>query len=473
MNSVEVGTGAAPSDEIREAAAAVHAELRSAFRERVTRPTSWRQDQLKGLRALLKERERDLLDALYSDLRKPHIEGYATEVAFCNKEIDHTLRHLHSWLRPEQARVPILARPARAWVIREPLGVALIIAPWNYPVMLTIAPLIGALAAGNCAVVKPSELAPAVADALADLVPRYLDRRCVRVVNGGVAETTVILDQPWDHVLYTGNGSIGRVVMTAAAKHLTPVTLELGGKNPVIVDADADVRLAARRIAWGRFLNSGQSCVAPDYVLAHREVYAPLLLALAEAVRTFYGTDPRQSADFGRIVNERHFQRLAALLGEGRVVVGGQVDPADRYIAPTILADVNPEAPVMQEEIFGPILPVLPVDDLGSAIAFVNSRPKPLSVYVFTASKTVQERVIAETSSGAVGVGVPAFHMAVPELPFGGVGASGMGPYHGRWGIETFSHRKAVLDRSRGPDVMSVIYPPYTALKRKLMHWLL
>ncbi|WP_081952384.1 aldehyde dehydrogenase family protein [Kitasatospora phosalacinea] len=424
--------------------------LRDTFRSGRTKPLTWRLAQLRALRSLLTEQSEAFLAALHADLGKSATEAYRTEVAFTVNELDHTVEHLEEWLRPKPAAVPAAFLPAEARVVREPLGVVLVIAPWNYPLQLALAPLVGALAAGNTAVVKPSELAPATSAALARLLPRYLDPRAVAVVEGAVPETTALLEQRFDHIFYTGNGTVGRVVMAAAARHLTPVTLELGGKSPVVVEPGVDLAVTAQRIARGKFLNAGQTCVAPDYVLAVGDTAAALETELAAAVRAAYGDDPAGNPEYGRIVNERHFDRLTALLAEGRVVTGGDHDRAARHLAPTVLADVTPEAPVMREEIFGPILPIVTVPDLDAAIAFVNERDKPLALYAFTESDRTKQRLAEETSSGALVFGLPVSHLAVPELPFGGVGESGTGRYHGEYSIDTFSHTKAVLDKPLG-----------------------
>jgi aldehyde dehydrogenase (NAD+) len=444
--------------------------LRSTFESGLTRAASWRRSQLAQLRRMLVESESELLDALRADLGKSATEAYTTEAGFVLGEIAHAERHLASWMRPEKVSLPLKLRPGRASIVSEPLGVTLVIAPWNYPVHLLLAPMVAALAAGNCVVGKPSEVTPHVSAALARLVPRYLDSRAVAIVEGGVEETTALLDQRWDHVFYTGNGRVGRVVMAAAARHLTPVTLELGGKSPAIVDRSADVRVAARRIAWGKFVNAGQTCVAPDHVLVHRDVESRLLDELVRAVRDFYGDDPSSSADYGRVVDDRHWRRLRALLDAGgysSVVCGGDGDEATRYLAPTILAGVDRDAAVMGEEIFGPILPVLAVDDVEDAIGVVRSGDKPLALYVF-GDDAVAERVLESTSSGGACVNATLLHLAVPDLPFGGVGESGSGAYHGRTGFDTFSHRKSVLQRRTRPDP-SVMYPPYTRLKDRLL----
>jgi aldehyde dehydrogenase (NAD+) len=359
--------------------------------------------------------------------------------------------------------------PARASTVREPLGTVLIIAPWNYPLNLALAPLIGALAAGNCVVLKPSEVAPATSAVLAHWLPRVLDPQAVAVVEGGVPETTALLEQRFDHIFYTGNGAVGRIVMTAAARHLTPVTLELGGKSPALVEPGADLATAARRIAWGKFMNAGQTCVAPDYVLAIGQAGAEMEAHLTDAIREMYGPDPARSPDYGNIINERHFDRLAGLLTDGRTVVGGDHDRGARYIAPTVLADVDPDSAVMREEIFGPILPIVRVPDLDAAIAFITGRDKPLALYAFTASKDSKRRLIAETSSGGLAFGVPTAQLAVPGLPFGGVGESGMGRYHGSHSLDTFSHTKSVLDKPLQPDTLRVTYPPYTRRKDRIL----
>ncbi|MEV6380187.1 aldehyde dehydrogenase family protein [Streptomyces sp. NPDC051773] len=431
-----------------EQPADIVARLRATFRTGRTRPVEWRTGQLRRMRAMLTERGADLAAALKADLGKSSTEAYRTEIDFTVREIDHTLDHLDGWLRPESAPVPAhLGADATAWTRYDPLGVVLVIAPWNYPAQLLLAPVVGALASGNAVVAKPSELAPATSAALAELLPAYLDTDAVAVVEGGVPETTALLAERFDHVFYTGNGTVGRIVMRAAAEHLTPVTLELGGKSPVFVDRGTDLDVVADRLARGKFLNAGQTCVAPDYVLTDPETAAALEAALVRAVDALYGADPAASPEYGRIINERHFDRLSALLDSGRVVVGGGSDRTGKYIAPTVLADVDPKSPVMQEEIFGPILPILTVSGLDEAIGFINDRDKPLALYVFSDSGETRDRIAAETSSGGLGYGLPLAHLTVSDLPFGGVGESGMGNYHGRYSIETFSHRKAVLNK--------------------------
>ncbi|WP_328606849.1 aldehyde dehydrogenase family protein [Amycolatopsis sp. NBC_00345] len=428
----------------------VVSRLRTAFQAGRTKPLEWRKAQLTALKAMLLEQADDFLAALHADLGKNAAEARSAEITFVANEVEHTLEHLDEWVAPEAAPLPERLMPGRGTVVREPLGVGLIIGPWNYPLHLVLAPLVGVLAAGNAAVVKPSELSPTVSAAIARHVPAYLDPEGVAVVEGAIPETTELLEQHFDHIFYTGNGAVGRIVMTAAAKHLTPVALELGGKSPVIVDTDVDLRLTAERIVYGKFMNAGQTCVAPDYVLAVGDTAEKLEPLLADVLRARFGDDPAASPDYGRIVNTRHFDRLSKLLGSGRVVTGGQTDRDAKFIAPTVLADVAPDSPVMGEEIFGPILPVLKVASLDDAITFITGRDKPLALYAFTGSAETKQRILDETSSGAVGFGLPVAHLTASDLPFGGVGESGMGRYHGKYSIDTFSNLKAVLDKPLG-----------------------
>ncbi|MFJ6426146.1 aldehyde dehydrogenase family protein [Streptomyces hydrogenans] len=435
--------------------------LRAAFDTGLTRPAAWRRRQLHALRRLLRDNTTAIEEALYDDLRKGRTESHLTEIGGVLAEVEHALCHLDRWMKPRRVAVPLNMKPATARIHPEPLGVCLIIAPWNYPLILTLNPLVGALAAGNAAVVKPSELAPATSRLLAALLPRYLE--AVAVVEGAVEETTTLLAQRFDHIFYTGNGTVGRIVAAAAAKNLTPITLELGGKSPVFIDETADMAVTARRLAWGKFTNAGQTCVAPDYVLVTHAARAPLLAALPEAIHRMFGTDPRTSADYGRIVNDRHFQRLTALTAEGDLLTGGISDAAERYIAPTVLTDVAPGAPVMTEEIFGPILPILAVRGVDEAIDFINARDKPLSLYAFTRDKAARQALLEKTSSGGLVYNAPMIHLGVPNLPFGGVGESGMGAYHGKASFDTFSHRKPVLTKPTRPDTLRLIYAPHSS----------
>ena len=446
-------------------------ELRAGFRAGAPNDVTSRRTQLRRLRALFVEQEDRILDALATDVGKPRIEAYTSEIAFTINEIDHTLQHLNAWTKPKKIGVPITFKPGKAMLRPEPLGTVCIIAPWNYPVQLLFAPLIPALAAGNTAVLKPSEVTPSVAALVEELVPKYFDSSTVAVVTGAVEQTTALLKERFEHIFYTGNGQVGRIVMRAAAEHLTPVTLELGGKSPAIVLADANIDVAAKRIAWAKFLNAGQTCVAPDYVLVEEKIEDQFLTALTDAVTTFYGDDPQQSADYARIVNERHHDRLMKLLNDGgyeATVFGGTGDRKTRYVAPTALTGVKADAAVMADEIFGPILPVLTVGDVDEAIRFVNDREKPLALYAFSSDDNTLKHVVANTSAGGVTLNHAVLHLAVPDLPFGGVGESGIGAYHGKSGFDTFSHFKAVLDKPTRPDP-ALMYPPYNANKQKII----
>jgi aldehyde dehydrogenase (NAD+) len=464
---VEVDHAASPVVDLD--AASLVEDLRGVFRTGVTKPLAWRTAQLEGLRRMLAEQESALAAALDADLGKHAMESWVTELGFTSNEITHLLKGLKSWIRPRPAAIPLWMRPARAKVVREPLGVVLVISPWNYPVQLSLAPIAGALAAGNAVVLKPSELAPATSAALARLLPHYVDPTAVRVVEGGVPETTELLTQRWDHIFFTGNGTVGRVVLEAAARHLTPVTLELGGKSPAFVDDGADLESAARRIVWGKFTNAGQTCVAPDYVIATRPVIDRLKPLLDKAIRDFYGTDPSKSDFFGRIVNERHFGRLSRLITEAHVVRGGASDAESRYIEPTVLDGVDGDHVAMQEEIFGPILPLVEVSGVDAAIEFITERDKPLALYAFTRNQETRRRFIRDTSSGSLNFNAPMLHMGAPNLPFGGVGASGTGKYHGEESVALFSHAKGVLDVPAKPDLLALIYPPFSSASEKLI----
>ena len=439
--------------------------LRATFAAGRTQTETWRREQLKSLKAMLTERGEEFVDAMRADLGKPELEAWAADVGATKMEVAGALRGLRKWMKPE--RVGLLPIPGRAKILREPLGVVLIISPWNYPVQLLLSPLVGAIAAGNCALLKPSEVSAHTSAAIARYVPEYMDPDAISVVEGAVEETTALLQERFDHIFYTGNGRVAQVVMEAAAKHLTPVTLELGGKSPCIVDADVDVAIAARRIAWGKFVNAGQTCIAPDYVLVHESREEELVRELGKAVEEFFGADPRATPDFGRVVNQRHTRRLAHFLKDGDAAVGGESEIDDCYIAPTILRNVAPDSDVMSDEIFGPILPVLKVADTDEAIDFVNAREKPLALYVFSRDEEIASDVIARTSSGGACVNGTVLQLMNPALPFGGVGPSGMGAYHGRYSFETFSHRRSVLAMGLKRNI-KVLFPPYTDRKLKI-----
>ena len=457
-----------PHTDAQARAATLVARLRSHFDSGATKSLRWRLSQLDALEHLLMEREGDILEALQKDLGKPETEALLSEVRMIVGEVRLTRKKLRSWTKPERVRTPLIAMPGRSYIYREPLGLVLIIAPWNYPFQTAVLPLVGALGAGNCVVLKPSEVAPHTSAVIAKWIPKYLDTDTVQVVEGGVPETTELLRQKWDHIFYTGNGTVGRIVMEAASKHLTPVTLELGGKSPTIVDETADLDGAAKRIVYGKFFNAGQTCVAPDYVLVDERVHDALLNRMVSAVREFYGDDPKQSPDFARIINDRHHARLARLLDGADVATGGETDASERYIAPTILKNVKEDDEVMKEEIFGPILPVISVPSVRAAVAFINRQPKPLALYCFSTNKEAQEAVIEGTSAGGTTINHVWLHVGVPTLPFGGVGESGMGAYHGRHSFEAFSHQRGVLRKSTLKDP-PLMFPPYAPWKQRLL----
>ncbi|MFW6772802.1 aldehyde dehydrogenase family protein [Nocardioides sp. CPCC 205120] len=441
-------------------AAQVLADLRRVHAGGRTHERAWRDAQLAGLERLLAEREQEIVAAIAADLGRDGVEAWMGDVASSRAEVLHARRHLRRWMRRRPQAVPLHQQPALAWVQPEPLGVVLVIGPWNYPVYLVLAPLVAALAAGNCAVVKPSELAPVSSALLAELLPQYVDPEAVRVVQGDATTSQDLIASGFDHVLFTGGTEVGRKIMEAAAPTLTPVTLELGGKSPVVVTASADLEVTARRIAWFKLVNSGQTCIAPDYVLVDAGVRDRFVDLLVGAVRDLR----RDKAGAGLpIVNDRQLTRLAAYLRSttGRVALGGGVDEAARTIEPTVVVDPDPEDELMREEIFGPLLPVLTYRTLDEAISFVNARPKPLAFYAFTSSAPDRRRLVREVPAGGTVVNHVGMHSLVPQLPFGGVGASGTGAYHGRWGFDALSHRKAVLSRTTRLDP-SFVYPPYS-----------
>lgn len=449
---------------------ALVARLRNTFNSGRTRPLAWRRGQLAAMHRMLKENEDAIAEALAGDLAKPRQEVLLGETSLLFGEIRHARARIERWARPRRVDTPAVAQPGSSFVQPEPLGVALIIGAWNYPIQLVLAPAIAAIAAGNCAVIKPSEVTPHASKLLAELVPRYLDGDAIAVVEGAVPEATALLEQQWDHIFYTGGAVVGKIVMKAAAEHLTPVTLELGGKSPAIIDDGADLVSAARRIAWGKTLNAGQTCIAPDYVLVSPQQKPALIEALKKAFRDMLGPDPLASADYAAIVNDRHFERLRALLAQGKPVIGGQADPSTRKIAPTVLTDVSLDSEVMTEEIFGPILPIIEVDNLDRAIGFVRRGDKPLAAYLFTRSRASEQKFLAELACGSVAINDVMMFMSVPGLPFGGVGRSGMGSYHGQAGFDRFSHLKAVIHRSRFPE-LPIRFAPYSAFKMKLLKW--
>lgn len=450
--------------EIRELVSA----QRAFFRAGATRELSFRKEALAKLEGAIRAREGELLAALRADLGKSDTEGYLCEVGLTLAELSFAERHLSRWARERRVGTPLALFPARSTLIPEPYGVALIMSPWNYPLLLTLDPLIGAIAAGNCCVVKPSAYAPAASAALRDLIANCFPPEYVAVVEGGRAENQALLDQQFDYIFFTGGVEVGRQVMEKAAKHLTPVTLELGGKSPCVVDATARLDLAAKRIAFGKLLNCGQTCVAPDYLLVDRRVKGELLERLEYWVERMYGADPLDNQGYVHMVNRKHFDRVCGLIDPAKVVYGGRSDPDTLRVQPTILDGLSPEDPVMGEEIFGPLLPVLEFDDLRQAEDFILDRPRPLALYLFSQDRAVQRRFLRNIPFGGGCVNDTVLHLANPRLPFGGVGNSGMGRYHGKYSFDTFSRTKGVLQTSTRLD-LPIRYAPYTVSQDKLI----
>jgi aldehyde dehydrogenase (NAD+) len=464
-------TVSAPRESDRSAGRGVPdtvAQLRATFRSGRTRPIEWRIAQLQALIRLVTEREAEFATALEKDLGRDTFNAWLADLGPVTAEARFAVKHLKSWVKPTRVKLPLSVQPGKAWYQYEPLGVVLIIGPWNYPVHLVLAPLVGALAAGNCAVIKPSEQTPACSALLAQLVPQYLDAAAVAVVEGAGDTTQELLDQAFDHCFFTGSPEIGKLVMAGAAKHLTPVTLELGGKSPVIVADDAKIDVAARRIAFAKLLNSGQTCIAPDYLLVDRKVREPFVAELNKALREF-----APSAKLP-IVNARQAGRLAGLVESagGKTVQGGTIDAEAHQGEMTVIVDPDPDADVLREEIFGPVLPVVTVDSIDDAIEHVQHGPKPLAVYLFSESRANEHRVLDEISNGGTVINHLIYHILVNDLPFGGVGNSGTGSYHGKWGFETFSHRKAVLRKPTWLDP-ALTYPPFNRVKQALFRKLI
>ena len=443
------------------------ANQRRYFHTGVTRDLRFRKSMLTRLERAILANERALLGALRADLGKTAFEGYETELGIVLSELRLARKSLDRWAAPQRAPMALSQFPSRGYILPEPYGVALIMAPWNYPVQLTLVPLVSALAAGCTAVVKPSEHAPATAKLLGKLLGETFSSHYVAVVEGDAGVSTALLKEHFDHIFFTGSSQVGKAVMRAAAEHLTPVTLELGGKSPVIVCPDADLDLAAKRIVWGKFLNAGQTCVAPDHVWVTPEQRDTLVERMEKYIWAFYGDRPLEGEDLPRIVNRRHYDRLCALLSSGRTAVGGQTDPDRLRIAPTLLVDVGEEEPVMGEEIFGPILPVLTYTSLSTLLEHLQGKPRPLALYLFTKSRAREKQVVSSLAYGGGCVNDTIVHLAVSGLPFGGVGNSGMGSCHGKAGFDTFTHRKSILKRGR-LDI-PVRYSPYDDKRIKIL----
>ncbi len=446
------------------------ANMNAFFKSGATRSIDSRLQALNQLELLIRENQDAICDSLFSDLRKPRQEALISEVVLVLKEIAFAKKNIRSWMKPKCARTPLQLWPARSRIYFEPLGTVLIIGPWNYPFQLTMAPLVGALAAGNCVVIKPSELTMNTSRLIAKLVAKYFSPDHVKVIEGGVAETTALLDEKFDHIFFTGSTAVGKIIMQAAAKSLTPVTLELGGKSPAIVCEDADLDLAAKRIVWGKFYNSGQTCLAPDYLYAHESILSLLLEKIKKNIVEQFGNDVQKSQSYARIINERNFSRLVKLIDTKKIFSGGGNDQKDLYIEPTVLRDITWSDPIMQDEVFGPILPVMSYSRLQDLFNIINSKPKPLAAYFFSRSKHHQD-FIEKVNFGGGCINDVVIHLSNPHLPFGGIGESGMGKYHGQSSFHLFNHSKSIMHRYGLLD-LPARYAPYTEGKLKLLRWL-
>ncbi|MEH2247072.1 aldehyde dehydrogenase [Nostoc sp.] len=432
---------------------------REFFQTGKTKDVNFRIEQLKNLKQAIIEHEQSIVEALQADLHKPELESYLTEIGVI-KEIDYAIKHLKNWTKPKKAAVSFDFFSYSAQIYPEPLGVVLIIGPWNYPFQLIISPLIGAIAAGNCAIIKPSEIASHTSGIISKIIAKHFDPAYIAVVEGGVEASQKLLAEKFDHIFFTGGTAVGKIIMAVAAKYLTPVTLELGGKSPCIIDTDINLEHTVRRITWGKFINAGQTCIAPDYLLVDKKIKKDLIDDLKKCLKEFYGDNPANSPDYARIISQKHFDRLVNFLKDGEVIIGGENQPSERYIAPTVIDNVSLEDSIMQEEIFGPILPIIEYTDIAEAIAMINSRPKPLALYLFSQNQNLQKRVLQETSSGGVCINDTVMQVGVSSLPFGGVGDSGIGNYHGKASFDTFSHEKSVLQNSFWLD-LKWRYAPY------------
>lgn len=449
---------------------------RNFFNTGKTKDIEFRIEQLKKLRQVISDNQELIMEALKKDLNKSRMEAYGTEVGFLLADIKHTLKTIRSLAKPRKVKTPLFHQLGSSWIQPEPYGVTYVVAPWNYPFQLAIAPAIGALAAGNTCIIRPSRMSENTARVMEKLINSNFDESYLKVVLSDIRQSNELLEQKFDYIFFTGSPDVGRQIYAAASKHLTPVTLELGGKSPCFVDETFNTNWGIKRIVWGKFTNTGQTCVAPDYVLVDKKVKQKFVDLFIKTTKEFFGEDPQKSPDLGRIINEKHFLRLTKLLEKGNILMGGKTDINDLYIAPTLIDGVTADDPVMQGEIFGPILPIIEYEKLDDAIRFVNSRNKPLALYIFSEDKMYQERILNETSSGNASINECLMHVGQFELPFGGVGESGMGAYHGDVSFETFSHMKGILKKSTLSDFKQR-FPPYTEsgtkLIRKLIDWLM
>ncbi|CAG8724197.1 978_t:CDS:2, partial [Funneliformis caledonium] len=440
-------------------------ELRASFtKRRLTTPLEYRRKQLEQLYHLIEENKEELCEALYNDLHKSKIESLIAEIGTLREECLEAHNNLYEWAAPESVKTNMIYKMNKCHIRKDPVGTVLIIGAWNYPVTLLLTPLVGAIAAGCTAILKPSELAANTAAVIAKLFPKYLDQNAYRIINGGATETMALLKYRFDHIFYTGSGVVGKIIMSEAAKHLTPVTLELGGKNPVILADDADIPISAKRLVWGKSFNSGQTCIAPDYIICTRDTQVALVKELPKAIKDSYGSDPQKSPDYGRIINQRHFDRLSNLLSQtnGKVVIGGNSDRDDLYFEPTIVSDVPKDDSLMQEEIFGPVLPIVVVENIDESIKYINERDTPLALYPFSRNDKTVKYILDNTRSGGVVINDTMLHYSVSSLPFGGTGASGIGAYHGRHTFDIFTHKRSVMSSPLALEkLLTIRYAPY------------
>lgn len=448
---------------------ALFQEQKVFFRSGKTRDIDFRIASLKKLKEVISANEKEILAAVYADLHKGETDAYATEISGVYNEIRAAISNVRDWAAREKVATPLFMMPSKSYIYKEPYGVTLIIAPWNYPFQLLIMPLIGAIAAGNTAILKPSEISAHTAVILEKIINAAFPGEYIHVVCGAAPETQALLELPVNYIFFTGSTSVGKAVMAAAAKNLTPLTLELGGKSPAIIHESANLKTAARRISWGKFLNAGQTCIAPDYVLVHESIKDAFMDELIKVILKFYGRDASTHPRYCRIINDRHFQRLTALIDGSKIVYGGKTSAADRYIEPTLLYPTDWNDPVMRDEIFGPILPIIPYTDLDEIIRQINERPKPLALYMFVNDKVVRRKIIRETSFGGGAVNNTIMHIVSHFLPFGGIGQSGMGQYHGKYSFDTFSHTKSILRSYDSTDIVDIAAPH----KGKLMKFIL
>ncbi len=433
---------------------------REYFNKGTTKSIDFRIEKLNILKNAILKNEGEILEAINKDLNKAPFEAYATEVGIVLEELSFLMKHIRKWTRPKRVKAPIMHFPSKTYTVAEPYGLSLIMSPWNYPFQLTIGPLIGSIAGGNCTIIKPSAFSANTSRVISKIIEENFEEEYITVIEGGRTENQALLNEKFDYIFFTGSVDVGKVVMEAASKHLTPVTLELGGKSPCIVNSDANIELAAKRIVWGKFLNGGQTCVAPDYVLVHKDIKVELIENMKKYINKFYGESPCDNKNFPKIINEKHFNRLLRLLEGEDIAIGGKSNLHSFKIAPTVVDNVTWEHNIMKEEIFGPLLPILEFESIDKVIEVVNSHPKPLALYLFTTSSIIEKKIVGNISFGGGCINDTIVHLATSHMAFGGVGESGMGGYHGKASFETFTHKKSILKKSNLIDI-NLRYPPY------------